>query len=354
MTLSYSFYFFLKKSEAIIQSLFVRILLFFVSIATLIMILVFTVGCSNSHPPASQSTLVTIPQGIGLNEIADLLHEQKILKSPLYFKVLAKLKKQDRQLKAGRYQLHQELSTSELLNILSSGNLYVQNVSIPEGATLWDIAGILKREIHIDSLHFLQLVLDSRVGKQWNLPGNSLEGYLFPETYQFYWEMDPRKIVEIMITTFQKNIRNLMNLDSLPPPLILKIVTLASIIEKEAVLDEERQRISSVYYNRLKNRMRLQADPTVQYALKKFHIPLSRKDLSIRNPYNTYLYQGLPPGPICNPGRTSLEAAINPEVTDFLYFVAKGDKSGRHYFSLNLRDHINAKNRAKRERLKIL
>ena len=175
-----------------------------------------------------------------------------------------------------------------------------------------------------------------------NIPSDSLEGYLFPETYHFSKQTSEHKIIHTMVDAFKKRVINQELLDRVQRSglSLHEIITLASLIEKETGLNEERKHISSVFHNRLRKNMRLQTDPTVIYAINEFNGNIRKKDLNINSPYNTYRYKGLPPGPIASPGLKSITAALNPIKTNHLYFVSR--KDGSHHFSSSLEEHNHA------------
>ncbi|HHI02340.1 MAG TPA: endolytic transglycosylase MltG, partial [candidate division Zixibacteria bacterium] len=222
-------------------------------------------------------------------------------------------------------------------------------VTIPEGLTVWEIAVIISNNTDIDSASFHNRACDTAYTMEnYNLEG--LEGFLFPETYRFWYQIELDEIIEIMVDEYRRQTERL-NFDDAPNNLSEKeIVILASIIEAEARDGSELGKISSVYNNRLSKKMRLQADPTVIYALGGLDRPLWFRDLEYDSPYNTYKYRGLPPGPINSPGLAAIKAALNPETTDFLYFVADG--TGKHIFSKTLREHNRARSRIKKSNRK--
>ena len=194
-----------------------------------------------------------------------------------------------------------------------------------------------------------RLLTDSSFIEQFGIKATSLEGYLFPDTYYFFQGMMIEEVLTIMINQFWNNFnQTLIDRSNELELTIHEVVTLASIIEGEALFDSERRTISSVYHNRLRKNIKLQADPTIQYLFPDGPKTLSTKHLTISSPYNTYIHYGLPPGPINNPGIKSIEAALYPEDTDYLYFVAKGD--GYHVFSTNQSDHLKAKREYKKQK----
>jgi UPF0755 protein len=250
-------------------------------------------------------------------------------------------------MKVGRYAIKPNSSPAYIIGVISRGETTPYNITIPEGYTVSQIASLLESNVETDINEFHRIITDRAFIESLGISGRSLEGYLAPSTYNVYFSESPRRLVNRLVSHF---------FDSLPDSFEVKAsrlgltfhqaVTLASLIEKEARLDVERPMISAVYLNRLRKGMLLECDPTVIYAMGGLDRPLLKGDLDFDSPYNTYIYQGLPPGPIANPGFKSLKAAVNPMAVHYLYFVARGD--GGHVFSNTLDDHINAIIRIKR------
>lgn len=292
-----------------------------------------------------------VKKGSGLRTVANELQRKGLIKSKDLFILCAILKGGTKDIKAGEYSLNHSMSPVTIFNILSTGAIKTYTVTIPEGLTSQQIANVLapKNLVNIDE--FISLVMDKTIAASYHIDGTNLEGYLFPDTYVISRDTSARELIDLMITRFQKIFTALLNnqeatTGSLLP--VKDIVTLASIVEKEGGRAEEKPIIASVFLNRLKKRMRLESDPTVIYGLKTFDGNLKKKDLRTPSPYNTYLNYGLPPGPIANPGRESLMAAINPAKTNYLYFVAKND--GSHHFSASLTEHNKAVYRYQKRR----
>ena len=280
-----------------------------------------------------------VKKGSGLKSVAIELERKKLIKSKDLFIFWALLKGGSRDIKAGEYSLNQSMSPVTIFTILASGAVKTHPLTIPEGLAAEQIADILAQKDLVDKREFMALAMDKNLAASYHVDGQSLEGYLFPDTYLLSRDMGARQIIDLMIKRFWDIFSNLKKGHETPMSL-LEIVTLASIVEKETGLAEERPLIASVFLNRLKRRMRLESDPTVIYGLKDFDGNLTKKDLQSPSPYNTYRNRGLPPGPIANPGRESLKAVINPAQTDYLYFVSRND--GSHYFSTTLREHNRA------------
>jgi UPF0755 protein len=286
-----------------------------------------------------------IPKKAAFNEIASILRAKNIDVSDLEFKFTAKWLEKDRKIKYGKYTFHPEkkpVRLKDLITQISEGNNITVNVTIPEGSRLVEIAGTLKKYLDVDSAAFMDRVYDQDVLDKYKIPAQSLEGYLYPETYNFNMEENIDLVIERMYNTGRQKLYRLKNKIDNNALGEHGIITLASIIQGEVMNYDEIRLISAVYHNRLKRGMLLQADPTVQYM---FDRPkrLLKTDTSIDNPYNTYKYKGLPPGPINNPSVKAVEAALDPADAPYLFMVAKGD--GTHNFNVDLNDHINDKNR---------
>jgi UPF0755 protein len=300
------------------------------------------------------SVSVTIEEGDSMAKIVERLKEINLIENGKWFLLLSELLGKDRHIQAGRYDFNKRITLYSIFNKLAKGKVTPIEVLIPEGSTIREIAQILKKEIGVDSAKFVKITADSQVAENLNIPASNLEGYLFPNTYRLNWGTDPAKLVSVMVNEFKKTFTPALSERAKEIDLSMhEVVTLASMIEAEAKDGEERETISAVYHNRLKLGMLLQCDPTVIYALDLNHPqgftsapPLLLKNLEIDSPYNTYKYPGLPPGPICNPGKASIMAALYPADVDYLYFVAKGD--GTHIFSTVLDEHNRAKNKIKR------
>ena len=295
---------------------------------------------------------LTIRKGMSFNSILAEVSNQDLLIGETKVKASAFILGVRDQMKAGRYRIAPKTSAIDLLRMLSAGKVAIEKVTIPEGKHARQIASILQRTIEVDSSQFIQLVNDSAFIRTLELDVPSLEGFLFPNTYGFYWGMTPKSVVSALVSEFKKRFDSSLHAKAAELGLSLtEVITLASIIEGEAVVAEEREVISAVYWNRLRKNMRLQADPTIQYIIPDGPRRLLNRDLALDSPYNTYKYTGLPPGPVNNPGLASIRAALFPAKVDYLYFVANGD--GTHSFSRSLREHLRAKARFDKIRKKV-
>jgi UPF0755 protein len=310
----------------------------FISIIIMVKLLLFP-----SYPPENLEIKpqknIFVPRGSSLREIANILQNEELLSSPEIFILLGKISGYQNRLPAGMFEVPQGLHPWHLMKYLIQPKLAEVKVTLPEGILLSEMAGILRRELEIDSSQFMHLVQDSNFCRSLGLSIDYLEGYLLPETYLFTYGMREgeiiHRLVDSTLSIFQPDSvqwqMQKLGMD------MHKILTMASIIEGEVVVDSERVLVSSVYHNRLKRRWHLAADPTIQFIIPGPARRLLNKDLEIDSPYNTYKYIGLPPGPINNPGKKSIMAALFPADTQYLYFVATGN--GGHRFSRNASEH---------------
>jgi UPF0755 protein len=238
-----------------------------------------------------------------------------------------------------------------LLRELSSGSASYNYVTIPEGLIIEETASRLSQFCGIDSAELVALAHDARFVNGLGVGASSLEGYLFPDTYQFAWGTEPRVALEAMVQRFFTVFLRLDTNSIISGKYTRhQIVIIASIVQREIGVEKEAPRVAGVFLRRLKIGMSLGADPTVRYALRKFCEPLTVSDLKTPSPYNTRVYRGLPPGPICNPGYSALQGTLFPLETDDLYFVAKGDNSKEHHFTRTYSDHIRATAQARKEK----
>ena len=290
----------------------------------------------------SEKIPLIIGRGSTINAIADSLYNKKLINDKDLFILWLTTLDKDRQIKAGYYEIPTGLNYAQLISFLSHSSSKEIKVTLIEGWRIEDIAEELHQRLQVDKDRFISLARDSAFISELGIRAPTLEGYLLPDTYLFYWGVDAESVIRYLVDRcldlFTDKALGQIKKQNLN---IHQTLTLASIIEGEAIFDDEREIISSVYHNRLKRRIKLQADPTIQYILSGPPRRLLLKDLEIESPYNTYKYYGLPPGPISNPGKNSIHAAIYPAQTDYIYFVARGD--GRHTFSRNAAEHRQAK-----------
>ncbi len=292
---------------------------------------------------------ITVPRGATSRLVAKRLSSVGLIASKGRFLFAARLMGADRDIKAGEYALSPAMSTAHIINILKSGEVKQYTVTIPEGYALSEIAALLKSRGLGKSDTFLARAADKALIKRLGLPGPTLEGYLFPDTYRLRKNMSAEEIFTKMVRRFKEVYKREFKRAARKKGMDMRTVaTLASIIEKETQNPIERAVISSVFHNRLTKGIKLQSDPTVIYAMKAFNGNIRKKDLKVKSPYNTYLHYGLPPGPIANAGKEAIRAAISPAKTKYLYFVSKNN--GTHYFSTTYREHVNAVNRFQKRR----
>lgn len=292
--------------------------------------------------------VVVVERGASFRMVARNLYEAGLVRDVDNFMFAARLMRASRRTKAGEYEFSPGMAPIDILRMLVKGEIKSYPATIPEGYSLREIAGVLKEAGLIEhEAAFIERASDPTFIAALGFEAASLEGYLFPDTYAFTKAMGVDEIISMMTARFKAVYAKEFESAAREKGMTLKkVVTLASIIEKETGAGEERPLISAVFHNRLKQRIRLQSDPTVIYGIKDFDGNLTKKHLQTRTKYNTYKFHGLPPGPIANPGAAAIEAAINPAPEDYLYFVSRGD--GTHYFSKNLREHNNAVNRYQR------
>ena len=295
--------------------------------------------------------ILTVGKGEGFNAIIANLGEAGFIKDPIKFKLLALIKRYDTKIKAGEYALSSSMPPAVILDIMVRGKTYLHKITIPEGYNLHQIAAVMSDAGFGAEEDIIKKTTDpSFVGNQ-GIEAESLEGYLYPDTYYFPKDESVEDIVSATVerlwAVFKPEWKERAKELGFS---IHQIITLASIIEKETGVKHERELISSVFHNRLKKGMRLETDPTVIYGIKNFNGNITRKHLSTKTPYNTYQIEGLPPGPIASPGYDSIKASLYPAETRYIFFVSKND--GTHYFSVNLKEHNKAVNKYQRSREK--
>ncbi len=276
--------------------------------------------------PLQEDTTIFIESGSSVAAISSALHKRNVLRHPLLFRIWARMTGHHRNLKAGEYQFSAHITPMEIAHLLKSGKTILHKITIPEGLTSKEIVEILNTEKKLQNY-------------EGPIPQ---DGSLLPETYYFSKNDEASTIIERMKVAMKSTVNELWQTNPFPAQISSpqQVIILASIIEKETSIDSERTHIAGVFINRLRKGMRLQSDPTVAYAINQGPLdrPLTRKDLrTAKGLHNTYLYKGLPPSPICNPGRASLKAVMQPMETDHYYFVADG--TGGHVFARTLKEH---------------
>ncbi|HTP65020.1 MAG TPA: endolytic transglycosylase MltG [Geobacteraceae bacterium] len=286
-------------------------------------------------------------KGQSLRRFASILKERKIISSAGLFIIYARLSGEDARVKAGFYQVNDAMTPIEILRRMVAGEVYEMRFAVPEGYSIYQVAELLAGRRLFDRETFLRECCSGPLLRELGIAGKSAEGYLYPCTYDITPDMTAADLVRLMVGQFDKvYARDFAGLAQGTHLSKREIITLASMVEKEAVRPEERPLIASVFLNRLQRRMPLQSDPTAVYGVRAFAGNVSKQDITRPSPYNTYLISGLPPGPIGNPGRAAIGAVLKPAATRYLYFVAK--KDGSHFFSTTLDEH----NRAVRTYLK--
>jgi len=285
--------------------------------------------------------IVEIPKGASFFQITEIMNDAGLVSNRPFFWLLALAKGVRKQIRAGEYEITGTLSPAEILDKLVRGEIKYYTVMLPEDITVNEVARRLLVDKLINEKEFMALVVDREFLASLGIGAESIEGYLFPETYQFDRSMTTKEVIRVIVRQFWKEITPELRSRAEKMGLTLnEWVTLASIIGKESGNREEKPIISAVFHNRLKRGMKLQSDPTAVYHLERAGTPVKtvrRSHLQTDTPHNTYRITGLPPGPIANPGIDSLRAALYPAKTDYLYFVAKND--GSHEFSATLTAH---------------
>lgn len=302
------------------------------------------------HPLKSQDSKVkfTINSGENLNNVIDNLEKQNSIRNVYFVKSYIKKNNIKQDVKPGQYSFSENISLEQFIRYLNKGIKDDQPVKIiiPEGYDLEHIAALLEKKGIINKVDFIKSC------KEYSIPDfikndpkrkYALEGYLFPDTYEFLKGTEGKEIIDVMLKRFSKVINNIQietgkNINNQD---LDKIITMASIIEKEVDRQDERGKAASVFYNRLKKGMKLQSCATVLYALGVHKDKLYYNDLKVNSPYNTYIVNGLPIGPISNPGKECIKAAINPDNTNYLFFVSKND--GTHFFTDNEKKFLEVK-----------
>lgn len=301
-------------------------------------------ACGKSEGSA---TRVTIPPGATMRAASESLHRSGVIESPRMFRLYAKMRRSDRGIKPGTYLLKRDQSWGSVLAALRSGKGIINVVTVPEGYTLAQIEALMaaRMALPVDSIR--AAMRDTLLLQRLDVPTSTVEGYLFPDTYFFTPGTSARTAVLAMVRRFEQQWKTEWGarLDTIALSRH-SLLTLASIVEREAKLPQERPVIAAVYWNRLKRGMRLEADPTVQYALPQYQSRLLTRHLGVRSPYNTYRNAGLPPGPIGAPGIASIQASLYPANVPYLFFVAYPD--GHHEFRVKLSDHQAAARAARR------
>ncbi|MBO4311953.1 MAG: endolytic transglycosylase MltG [Desulfovibrionaceae bacterium] len=301
--------------------------------------------------PGENVEIVIYPN-TSVRELSGQLVEKHAVTNADYFQLLVRAKKAGKRFKSGRYLVHTGWTPERVLSQLISGKPYLERITLPEGLTWWEIGKRLEEKGYVRFEDFQAVIHDPENLRYWGIPFDSAEGFLYPDTYRIMRPLElnaasAKSIASRLIDTFWRKTAHLWPEGKRPGPkdaeTVRRLVTLASIVEKETSVPEERARVAGVYANRIQKGMLLQADPTIIYGIgPSFKPPILRSQLeNAANPYNTYKNPGLPPGPICSPGIRCLEAAAAPERHDYIFFVANGNGGG-HTFSTTLEEHNRA------------
>lgn len=319
---------------------------FLVSAALLVVVLASMLWFLFFAPVGDGSNvcLVNCAKGAPLQRVAADMETRRIIRSARAFVFLARIKMADSRIQAGTYQVRDSMTLSEILRKMVAGEIYELRFAVPEGYSIYQLAELLESRKIFRKAEFMAACTDKGLLKEFGIPAGSVEGYLYPATYNITPSMKPEDCVRMMISLFeQASGDRVSSLFRKRGKERHEMVVLASLVEKEAMDPTERPLIASVFHNRLKKGMRLQSDPTAVYGVRAFAGNVTRRDILRKTPYNTYLINGLPPGPIGNPGPDALKAALSPATTTYLYFVAK--KDGTHHFSETLDQHNKAVNK---------
>lgn len=312
-----------------------KILLVFVGILIALALLGYVILFWNNPTYPEKNTIVNIPKGSSVAAVADSLSAHHMIRSKLFFKLAARIEGAGSKIQPGSYRIAQGLSNAEIISRLTGTEFaIIFEITIPEGSSIRRIASIAKEKLGLDSSMIVKIAHDQAYIHGLGIPkeAKSAEGFLFPDTYRFFLLMTPQELVKRMIDRFNEVITDSLLATNQTKLSRYELITFASIVEAEARRPDERDTIAGVYLNRLKIGMKLDADPTIGYGLQ-LNRAVNHDDLLKENPYNTYQIVGLPPGPINNPGKAAIIAALHPAHHDKIYFVARRDGSGGHYFS---------------------
>jgi len=311
------------------------IFVFFVAAAVYVDIYIYAGKPVNAEPVKE---VIIVEPGQKFKSLSQILHKKRVINYPAKFRLFSRIKGYDKRIKAGEYVLSSAMTPKKILEILVMGKVRLHRLTIPEGHNLRQVAQAVSQAGLGTQADFFNAATNADLVLSKGIDAQTFEGYLFPDTYYFTKNATPEKIISSMVKRFWSVFKpEWKNRAKTLGFTIHQVVTLSSIIEKETGAPVERPIISSVFHNRLKRGIRLESDPTVIYGIEDFNGNITRKDLAEDTLYNTYRIKGLPPGPIANAGIESIEAALYPADTRFLYFVSKKDNT--HQFSTNLKDH---------------
>lgn len=327
----------------------------FLSLIVVLLVILGTAGAIYFFVPLrEQGKDVTfiVDKGTTVQTVANLLKKKKVIPNVKLFLLWVRIKDLEKSMQAGEYIFYEYEGIVSAAGKLRNAKAIEKSVTIPEGLIINQVARCVAKVFSIDTSRFIALCSDSVLIKEYDITGSTLEGYLFPDTYRFLPTVSEEEIVSALVRQFLKEYATIAQTPLSQGFNRHELITLASIVEKEATVPSERKHIAGVFHNRLRKKWPLGADPTVRYFLRKFSGPLRVSELQNPSPYNTRVHAGLPPGPICSPGKEAIIAAISPLKTKDLYFVAKWDGSGEHDFSETNAEH-ERKKRAIRTRNRI-
>ncbi|OGW43642.1 MAG: hypothetical protein A2Y66_08350 [Nitrospirae bacterium RBG_13_41_22] len=289
-------------------------------------------------PIGNKNIEIEIPKGATFRQAVEIFSKERLIRDKILFLFIGRISGIDRKIRAGYYSIYGSVSPLDILKMLKNGQIIEYEITIVEGDSLREVAEKLSEKGIISIEDFIQLSSDEDFLTSYEIDAPTFEGYLFPDTYKIPKGMDPEDAIGMMINKMrEKYSGELMVRASKLGLSEREVLTLASIIEKEAATDDERYLISAVYHNRLRKGIPLQADPTAIYGIKSFREKITAKDLQRKTPYNTYIIKGLPPGPIASPGIKSINAALYPADVPYIYFVSNND--GSHLFSVTAEEH---------------
>jgi UPF0755 protein len=289
-------------------------------------------------PVGNKNIEIQIPKGATFREAVEIFSQERLIQDKNLFLFIGRVSRIDRKIRAGYYSIYKSMNTLDLFKVLRRGQIIEYEITVLEGDSLREIGEKLEGKGIVSREDFMELSSDRDFLSSYGIETPSVEGYLFPETYKIPKGMDPKEAISMMINTMREKYTDKMKARASEIGFSERaVLTLASIIEKEAVTDEERPLISAVYHNRIKKRIPLQADPTAIYGIKSSKEKITSDDLKRKSPYNTYTIRGLPPGPIASPGIKSIMAALYPANVPYIYFVSNND--GTHQFTVTLKEH---------------
>ena len=306
---------------------------------------IYSLNPVSDNPDSATTIKLQVPSGKSVKSIAQDLYKSGIIRSQYAFYLAAR--NSNVMIKAGTYYLSSNLSVYQIFEHLQTGKQEYLSVSIPEGLTISKIARILSEKDVVSEYEFIKAASNPALLQEYNIPADSFEGYIFPDTYFFNHGMSAESVLRMMVDNFYKRISQISNVQDMTPEQLFYVVRLASIVEREYRVASEAPLIASVFTNRLRRGIGLYSCATVEYIIteiqgKPHPDVITNKDLKIDNPYNTYLWAGLPPGPISCPGLIALNAAANPPRTSYYYFRLTDAQKGTHYFSEDFDEHIDA------------